>query len=45
MLMISLAIIATIIVTIYLAKEGGIIPAVGMVGAVVGMVLLAVNNI
>ena len=43
--MISLAIIATIIVTGYLAKEGGIIPAVGMVGAVVGMVLIIVEKI
>jgi flagellar motor component MotA len=45
MLMISLAIIATIITTIYLAKEGGIIPAVGMVGAVVGIVLVMVGHI
>ena len=43
--MISLAIIATLITTGYLAKEGGIIPAVGMVGAVVGMVLMAVYKI
>ena len=44
-MMLILAIIAIIITTGYLAKEGGIIPAVGMVGAVVGIVLMAVNQI